>query len=73
MNEVGDNTSLILYKVRVNNQLATALFNTGASTSVISTKLFDSLKHKPKILQCNRTLRGLEERYLFLRVSVFYK
>ena len=26
--------------------------------SAISTKLFDSLKYKPKILQCNRTLRG---------------
>ena len=26
--------------------------------SVISTNLFDSLRHKPKLLQCNRALRG---------------
>ena len=26
--------------------------------SVISKRLFDNLKHEPKILQCNRTLRG---------------
>ena len=58
MKEVCDDTSPILYKVRVNDQPVTALFNTGASMSVISTRLFDSLKHKPKILLCNRTLRG---------------
>ena len=58
MNEVGEDTSLILYKVRVNDQPITALFNTGASMSVISTRLFDNLKHKPKVLQCSRTLRG---------------
>ena len=58
VNEVGDDTSLMLYKVRVNNQPAIALFDTGASMSVISSKLFDSLQHKPKILQCNQTLRG---------------
>ena len=26
--------------------------------NVTSTSFFDSLKHKPKILKCNRTLRG---------------
>ena len=26
--------------------------------SVISTRFFNSLKHKPKIIKCNRTLRG---------------
>ena len=26
--------------------------------SVILAKLFDSLKHKPKVLQCNTALRG---------------
>ena len=58
VNEVGDDTSPILYKVRVNDQPATALFDTGASISLISTRFFDSLKHKLKILKCNRTLRG---------------
>ena len=58
MNEVSDDTSPILYNVRADDQPVTALFNTGATMSVISTKLFNSLKHKPKILQCNRTLRG---------------
>ena len=57
-NEVSDDTSPILYKVRLNDQPVTALFNTGASVSVISTTLFDSLKHNPKILQCSRALRG---------------
>ena len=56
MNKVGDDTSPIQYKFRVNDQQVTALFNTGASMSVISTRPFD--KPKPKILQCNRTLRG---------------
>ena len=56
MNEVGDDTSPILY--RVNCQPATALFDTGVSMSVISTTFFNSLKHKPKILKCSRTLRG---------------
>ena len=58
MNNVGDDTSPILYEVRVNDQPAIALFNTTASMSVISTRCFNSLKHKPKILQCSRTLRG---------------
>ena len=58
MNEVGDDTSMILYRVRVNDQPATALFNTGASMSVISTRFFNSLKHKPKIIKCSRTLKG---------------
>ena len=48
VNKVGDDTSPILYRVRVNDQPATALFNTGASMSVISTGSFDSLKHKQK-------------------------
>ena len=38
VNGVGDNTSLILYKVRVNDQPAASLFDTGVSTSVISTR-----------------------------------
>ena len=58
MNKVGDDTRPILYKVRVNDWLVTALFDTGVSMSVISTRFFNSLKHKPKILQCSRTLGG---------------
>ena len=50
----GDDSSPILYKVRVNDQSVTALFDTGSSMTVISTRLFDSVKHKPKILKCNR-------------------
>ena len=48
MNEVGDDTSPMLYKVRVNDQPVTALFNNGASMSVISTRFFDSLKAQTK-------------------------
>ena len=58
MKEVGDNTSPILYRVRVNDQPVTVLFDTGASMSVISTRFSNSLKHKLKIIKCNRTLRG---------------
>ena len=58
MNEVGDYTSPILYRVRVNDQPAPVLFDTRASMSVISTRFFNSLKHKPKIIKCYRTLRG---------------
>ena len=45
-------------KSRVNDQPPTALCNIEASMSVISTRFFDTLKHKPKILKCSRTLRG---------------
>ena len=60
MNEVGDDTSLILYRVRVNNQPTRVLFDTGAGMNVISTMFLDSLKHKPKIIKCSRTLKGAE-------------
>ena len=73
VNEVGNNTSPILYKVRVNDQPVTALFNTGVSMNVISTRLFDSLKHKPKYYNAIGHLEELEVRHLFLRVSVFYQ
>ena len=68
---VSDDTSPILYKVRVNNQPVIALFDTGASMSVISTRLFNSLKDKPKILQCNRTLRGAEGKALIPKDECF--
>ena len=76
MNEVGDDTSLILYRVRVNDQPTIALFNTGVSISVISTRFFNSLKHKPKILKCSRTLGGAEGKALipkgehFLQIKI---
>ena len=57
MNEVGDDISSILYKVKVNDQPATTLFDTRASMSVISTRFFNNSKHKPKELQCSTTLR----------------
>ena len=41
--------------------------------SVISIKLFDSLKHKPKYYNAIGHLEELEVRHLFLRLSVFYK
>ena len=56
--EVGDDTSPILHKDRVNDQTVIALLDTGVSIRVTSTKLFNSVKDNPKILQCNRTLRG---------------
>ena len=37
VNEAGDDTNPILYRVRVNDQPTTVLFDTGASMSVIST------------------------------------
>ena len=58
VDEVDDDTSPMMYRVRVNDQVATALFNTGVSMSVISTKFFNSLNHKPKIITCIRILRG---------------
>ena len=58
MDDVGDDTCPILYRGRVNDQPATVLFDTGASMCVISTRFLNSLKHKPKIIRCNRTLRG---------------
>ena len=40
MNEVGDDTSSILYRVKVNDQPTTALFDTGVSMGVISLRFF---------------------------------
>ena len=57
INEVGNDTSSIRYRVRVNDQTATALCDTRMSMSVISTKYLDSLNHKPKMITCRRTLR----------------
>ena len=38
VNEVGNDPSPIMYRVRVNDQAATVLFDTGANMSVISAK-----------------------------------
>ena len=40
VHEVGDDTSPIMYRVRVNDQAATALFDTGTSMSVPSPQSF---------------------------------
>ena len=71
VNEVSDDTSPIMYRVRVNDQVATALFNTGSSMSVISAKFFDSLKHKPKIITCSRTFRAAGGEALFPKGECF--
>ena len=71
MNEVGDDTSPILYRVRVNDQPATVMFDTGASMSVISARFFNCLKHKPKIIKCNRTLRGARGEALMPKCECF--
>ena len=57
MNEVGDDTNPILYRVRVNDQPTTAVFNTGASMSVTSTMFLNSLKYNLKIIKCSSTLK----------------
>ena len=51
--------------------MATALFDTGASMSVISAKFFNSLKHKPKIITCRRTLRAAGGEALFPKGECF--
>ena len=60
-----------MYRVRVNNQVTTALFDTGASMSVISAKVFNSLKHKPKIITCRRALRAAGGKALFQKGECF--
>ena len=71
INEVGDDTNPIMYRVRVNGQTTTALFDTGASMSVISAKFFNSLNHKPKIITCRRTLRAAGGEELILKDECF--
>ena len=71
VNEVGDNTSPILYRVRVSDQPTTALFDTVASMSVNSTRFFKILKHKLKIITCSRTLRGAEGEALIPKGECF--
>ena len=71
INEVGNNTSPIMYRVRVNDQVATAQFDTGASMSVISMKFLNSLNQKPKIIKSSRTLTGAGGEALILKGECF--
>ena len=48
----------ILYKVKVNNTKIEALYDTGASISVMSQWFFNKLKNVPKLIKCNRTMSG---------------
>ena len=41
----------ILYKVRVNNTVVEALYDTGTSISVISHQFFNKLENKPKLIK----------------------
>ena len=46
----------ILYKVKVNNTKIEALYDTGASISVMSHQFFNKLENKPKLIKCYRTI-----------------
>ena len=48
----------MLYKVKVNNTKIEALYDTGASISVMSQYFFNELENKPKLIKCNRTVSG---------------
>ena len=47
-----------MYKLSVNNIEVDALYDTGASISVMSKPFFDKLLNKPKLIQCNRNILG---------------
>ena len=48
----------MLFKVRVNNTKVEALYDTGASISVMSHQFFNKLENKPKLIKCNRSISG---------------
>ena len=48
----------ILYKVRVNNTKIEALYDMGASISVMSLWFFNKLDNKPELLPCIRSIWG---------------
>ena len=50
-----------MYKVRVNNIEIGALYDTGASISVMSKCFFDKLPNRPKLIQCNSHVSGAGE------------
>ena len=50
--------NIITYKVKVNKIEVDALYDTGASISVMSKWFFDKLWNKPKLIQCNRNISG---------------
>ena len=48
--------NIILYKVRVNNVQVDALYDTGASISVMTKHFYDRLQNKPNFIKCNRNI-----------------
>ena len=50
--------NVILYKVRVNNLKIEALYDTGASISVMSHRFYNLLENKPNLIKCNRSVSG---------------
>ena len=48
--------NVILYKVRINNKQVNALYDTGASISVMAKHFYDKLQKKPKLAKCSRNI-----------------
>ena len=48
--------NVILYKVRVSNIQVNALYDTGASISVMAKSFYDKLQNKPKLAKCSRNI-----------------
>ena len=57
VDEVSSNYA-ILYKVKVNNTVVEALYDTGASIRVMSHQIFNNLDNKPNLIPCNRSISG---------------
>ena len=47
-----------MYRVKVNNQEVEALYDTGASISVMAEHFFERLQNKSKLIKCNRNISG---------------
>ena len=48
----------ILYKVKVNNIEEEALYDMGASISIMSKCFLDRFQNKPKLIKCHRNMSG---------------
>ena len=48
--------NVILYKVRINNTQVNALYDTGASISVMAKCFCNKLQNKPKLAKCSRNI-----------------
>ena len=48
--------NVILYKVRINNKQVNALYDTGASISVMAKHFCNKLQSKPKLAKCSRNI-----------------